>query len=134
MEWPQILIDIFLIILTLYIAFGKSYFVEKGKNLATKQDIGEITQEIETIKNETIYLVQRKNDFQKESKNIALSFNDVVSTFIEYSSDIMKCLVNNYNNLDLILKHTEDIRLQGSKVINALGFLFTMKKVPLLNQ
>ena len=30
--------------------FAKSYSSEKGKNLATKQDIGEITQIVESIK------------------------------------------------------------------------------------
>ena len=34
-----------------YIAKQKSYETEKGKNLATKEDIGEITKEIETVKN-----------------------------------------------------------------------------------
>ena len=124
MDVIQIFIDIFLIILTLYIAFGKSYIVEKGKNLATKEDIGEITKEIETIKNETIYLVQRKSEFHKDCKEIALSFNDSASTFIEYSSDFMKGLVHNCNNHDLLLKYTEDIRIHGAKVTNALLKIF----------
>ena len=34
-----------------YIAKQKSYETEKGKNLATKEDIGEITKEIESVKN-----------------------------------------------------------------------------------
>ncbi len=40
-----------LVIWTILKLLGVSYFSEKGKNLATKEDIGEITREIESIKN-----------------------------------------------------------------------------------
>lgn len=52
MNYFQIVFDIVLTIIGLYLAFGKSYFSEKGKNLATREDVGLITKEIETVKNE----------------------------------------------------------------------------------
>ncbi|WP_337671678.1 hypothetical protein [Prevotella sp.] len=41
----------------------KSYQSEKGKNLATKEDIQEITANIETVKNEISYEKQRNHEF-----------------------------------------------------------------------
>jgi len=124
MDYLQILFNAFFVILGLYLAFGKSYFSEKGKNLATKEDIGFITKEIETVKNEIVFSIQRKNDFLKESKEVALIFNDNASFFIDYSSKVIDILANNSNNFEIILKQTEDIRLQGAKVISSFLKIF----------
>jgi len=124
MNYIQITLDILLVIIGLYLAFGKSYFKEKGKNLATKEDIGLITKEIETVKNNIIFSIQRKTEFFKEKKNVALDFNDNVSFFIDYSSKVFDVLANNYNHLDLILKQTEDVRLQGAKVLSSFYKIF----------
>ncbi|MDD3692261.1 MAG: hypothetical protein PHO77_09315 [Bacteroidales bacterium] len=124
MDCLQISFDIILTILGLYLAFGKSYFSEKGKNLATKEDIGFITREIETVKNEIVFSIQRKSDFIKESKEVALAFNDNASFFIDYSSKVIDILANNSNNREIILKQMEDIRLQGAKVVSAFLKIF----------
>ncbi|HBL76016.1 MAG: hypothetical protein A2W90_11405 [Bacteroidetes bacterium GWF2_42_66] len=124
MNYLQIAFDIIILFLGIYIAFGKSYFSEKGKNLATKEDIGLITKEIETVKNEISFAVQRKNEFLREKKGIALTFNDDASFFIDYSSKVLDVLANNAKNLDLILKQTEDIRFQGAKVISTFLKIF----------
>jgi hypothetical protein len=42
--------NLLMLFAVLYIAFLKSYSNEKGKNLATKEDIGEITKEVENVK------------------------------------------------------------------------------------
>lgn len=61
----QIILEILLIIIGLYLAFFKSYFQEKGKNLATLEDIGTITQNVESIKTEFIRETERlKLDIQ----------------------------------------------------------------------
>jgi len=124
MDCLQISFDIVLTILGLYLAFGKSYFSEKGKNLATKEDIGFITREIETVKNEIVFSIQRKSDFLKESKEVALAFNDNASFFIDYSSKVIDILANNSSNHEIILKQMEDIRLQGAKVVSAFLKIF----------
>lgn len=124
MNYLQIAFDIIILFLGIYIAFSKSYFSEKGKNLATKEDIGLITKEIETVKNEISFSVQRKNEFLKEKKGIALAFNDDASFFIDYSSKVLDVLANNSKNLDVILKQTEDIRFQGAKVISTFLKIF----------
>lgn len=124
MDYLQIISNTILMILVLYLVFGKSYFSEKGKNLATKEDIGLITTEIETVKNEIGSLIQRKNEFLKERKDVALAFNDNASFFIDYSSKVIDILANNSNNLEIILKQTEDIRYQGAKVISTFLKIF----------
>ncbi|MEM0544145.1 hypothetical protein WFZ85_16285 [Flavobacterium sp. j3] len=48
----QIVLEIIIIGLGLYLAFIKSYREEKGKNLATKEDISAITKQIEGVKSE----------------------------------------------------------------------------------
>ena len=50
METIRLLLDISIILLALYWLFIKSYTAEKGKNLATKEDIKEITDKIEAVK------------------------------------------------------------------------------------
>lgn len=45
-----------------------AYEAEKGKNYATKEDIEEITKQIETVKNEVSFVSQRKKDYIVERK------------------------------------------------------------------
>ena len=54
-DFVQIALQIILILLGLYLALVKSYFQEKGKNIATKKNIEEITQKVEKIKNDLNY-------------------------------------------------------------------------------
>jgi hypothetical protein len=50
----EIILEITLICIGLYLAFFKSYFKQKGKNLATMEDIEKITTKVEAIKTEFI--------------------------------------------------------------------------------
>lgn len=52
--------------------FLPSYFNQKGRNLATKEDIGKITKEIETVK--TIY--REKYDLSKTERKF---YNDMIT-------------------------------------------------------
>jgi len=124
MNYFQIVFDIVLTIIGLYLAFGKSYFSEKGKNLATREDVGLITKEIETVKNEIIFSVQRKNELLKERNNVGLAFNDDASFFVDYSSKVADILANNQSDLLIIRKQIEDIRFQGAKIISSFLKIF----------
>lgn len=119
MDYIQIAFDFVIIIIGLIIVFGKSYSSEKGKNLATKEDIGLITKEMESVKNDILFSVQRKNEFLKERKEIALSFQDNATYFIDYASKVVDGLVNNDNNPDFIYKQIENVNLQESKVLSS---------------
>lgn len=46
----QIILQILTILVGLYLALFKSYFQEKGKNIATQEDIGKITKAVEDVK------------------------------------------------------------------------------------
>lgn len=50
-----------------------AYEGEKGKNLATKEDIAEITKQIETVKEEVSFVSQRKKDYVVERKRHLLN-------------------------------------------------------------
>jgi hypothetical protein len=51
MEWTEYLkIGVFQAIITVAVWFTASYVKEKGKNLATREDIDEITRKIESAK------------------------------------------------------------------------------------
>ncbi len=64
-----------------YFAYFKSYRSEKGKNLSTKEDIEEITNKIESIKNEVSFSKQREHDYLLERKQYVVSFLETASEF-----------------------------------------------------
>ena len=55
--------------------FG-SYVSEKGKNLATKEDIAQITTQIENVKASIQTLAQLKTDYEQQRRQWLLSFYD----------------------------------------------------------
>lgn len=124
MDFIQLFLNVTTIALVLYLAFGKSYFSEKGKNIALKEDIGAITKEIETVKNEIATSSIRKSEFIKEGKIAVLTFNDEALLFTDYSSKVVEVLVNNRSNLDLIHKQIEDIRSSAAKLNSAFHKLY----------
>jgi len=74
-----------LICLGLYLAFFKSYFTEKGKQLAVKEDVEEITEKVEKIKSEFIneteeikaeleFLTQNKFSLANEERSSILDY------------------------------------------------------------
>lgn len=72
-EW-QLLLTVLVVILGLYLAFFKSYFQEKGKNIATKEDIGEITSKVETIRHEMHFLTESKLSIRMEERNALVEY------------------------------------------------------------
>ena len=77
MQTIQIIIEIIIVIIGLYLAFFKAYFKEKGKNLATKEDITEITQKIETVKNEIYFNTQSKLSLTTEERNALVNYYEI---------------------------------------------------------
>ena len=59
---------------TLYMAYYKSYFTEKGKNLATVEDIGKITTQVEGIKNELSLQKDIKYSFKEIQRKAVVEF------------------------------------------------------------
>jgi hypothetical protein len=104
------------ILIGLWLIFFKSYFSEKGKNIATQEDIGAITKEIETIKSE----ISKKNVFEKEQKEIVFSFFDIAYNFIDYTAQVNR-LANNLDDLELIQSYAEEVRNKSAQVFSAFS-------------
>ena len=86
----QIILQILIICLGLYLAFFKSYLQEKGKNVATQEDIGKITKAIEDVKKQfTIEAELLKNNLNIYSGSFqsikTLERNALVEINLKYS-------------------------------------------------
>ncbi|MDR1715201.1 MAG: hypothetical protein LBS20_05100 [Prevotella sp.] len=131
-----ILIPISAFIGGLISAFAASYFKEKGKNLATKEDVKQITNDIERIKNEISFAKLRENEFLQERKNKLISFipsgiihkNLIIKTIYAFDRiDDLKYIRDLYNNIYEERLKSETILYEciafnkNEKVIDALN-------------
>lgn len=83
-ETIQIILEVSIFLLGLYIAFFKSYLQEKGKNLATKEDIEDITEKIETVKSQVGLITHKKINIASEKHKTLLDFNGSYSSWLNY--------------------------------------------------
>jgi len=63
MDIARLILDSIIILLGLYWIFIKSYYSEKGKNHATKEDVKEITDKIESVK---LDYLRKIEEYKKE--------------------------------------------------------------------
>lgn len=80
----QILLEASAVLLGLYLAFFKSYFQEKGKNLAMKEDIEEMTRKIENVKSDIGILTHKKINIATEKYKALIDFNNNYSAWLKY--------------------------------------------------
>lgn len=113
----QLILETILILIGFYLAFVKSYFQEKGKNLATSEDIENITRKVEHVKKELaeeLALSKSKIDIlynvelnqlnnQRES---LLRFHKVFSNWFNKLTSSIN-LVNDSDNNEINLKIKE---------------------------
>ncbi len=64
--WFQAAIQAVSLLLVSYLVFFKTYFQEKGKNLATKEDIEEITSVVESVKSQLEFSLQARLSLRAE--------------------------------------------------------------------
>ena len=98
--------------LGLYLAFFKSYFSEKGKNIATQEDIGKITKTVEEVKvkfaSDTEYLKNRLNLFSQNFHSIKSLERDALIQINTKYSEWLHTLTTfslayyTYNNFELL--------------------------------
>lgn len=62
----QIILEVLILLGGLYLIFFKSYFTEKGKNLATLEDIEDITKKVEEVKAE----IQKQKFVEKQKLDL----------------------------------------------------------------
>jgi hypothetical protein len=72
----------------LYLAFFKSYFQEKGKNVATKEDVEEITSLVEAVKSQLQFSLQAKLSLRAEEHQVLV---DYFSKYSAWLSAITNC-------------------------------------------
>jgi hypothetical protein len=141
----QLIFQILIAIALLYMAFFKSYFQEKGKNLATKEDIEEITKKVESIKTGLQFSLEAKLSWRAEehdalvdyySKYGALlsgitniSFAGISDENIDQLSDIrsqIKELEKDYsqakNRMELFVENKDILKQSGELRLETLTF------------
>lgn len=94
----------------------KEYLKEKGKNIATKEDIEQITEKIENVKNELSYKNQQKIEWNENTKKLLLDF---YSNYINLSDDYLKNFTIFYNDIsdpNAVRNHMEKIAKEHSEL------------------
>ena len=71
---PMTIIEVLILLLLLYVAFFKSYFQEKGKNLATKEDTQELTKLVESVRTELQFSLQAKLSLRAEEHQALIDY------------------------------------------------------------
>jgi hypothetical protein len=84
----QVVMEAAILLLLFYLAFLKSYFQEKGKNLATKEDVEEITSLVESVKSQLQFSLQAKLSLRAEAHQALV---DYFSKYSAWLSAISSC-------------------------------------------
>lgn len=111
----EIGLQIFLIIIGLYLALFKSYFTEKGKNIATNEDIEELTNKIESVKQKFLeknaslkskldLLTNLQIGHKNDERNALTAFHKSFSNWINVLTTSSFGLVDDYNNEEISKK------------------------------
>ncbi|WP_194778313.1 hypothetical protein [Pararhodonellum marinum] len=84
----QILLQVVIIFIGLYLAFFKSYFLEKGKNIATNEDIEKLTFKVESI----------KQQFIEKNANLKAKLDMLTNLQISHKNDERLTLIDFHKN------------------------------------
>lgn len=104
------------IILTIGSILFKEYLKEKGKNIATKEDIEQITEKIENVKNDLSYKNQQKIEWNDNGKKLLFDF---YSNYINLSDDYLRNFTIFYNDISdpvSVRNHMEKIANEHSEL------------------
>ena len=85
MGWQDILnmsVLFVAVVCSYYLAGVKSYIKEKGKSLATKEDLEEVTKTVENIKGEITVLTQRQIGLSAAKQQMIVEFTTKYSAFL----------------------------------------------------
>jgi len=119
MEWYKFVL---LIISVGLVQFAISHFVNKGKNLATKEDISKITKQIESVKeyyNKS--LEEYKIDLQKEFEHHKYILNLCQSLDDKLISCISRCLKAKISNEFNYPQNDNDLVVENKKLASFMN-------------
>lgn len=123
--------------------FFGPYVTEKGKNVATKEDIAQITAQVENVKAFIQTHAQLKTDYEQQRRQWLLSFYDSAIeimyekfsvNFGDFPSDngktlfefqqsfrvLVASMVKEYQRIILYFEHQDPLVLNAEKVLNAV--------------
>ncbi|WP_340200955.1 hypothetical protein [Ascidiimonas sp. W6] len=105
----ELIIEILILLIGVYLAFFKTYLEEKGKNLATKEDIKEITLLVENVKKDLEYKNQTKIELANSKRSSLLKYHEDYNKWLytilkTYFSDI------DHNSIDRLSEILNSIR------------------------
>jgi len=121
MEYTAIILEILLILIGLYIIFFKSYFQKKGENLATKEDISRITENIEKVKNELLFNSQKKKELFFETQKSLVSFYDHYIYWMDSNRRIIDVIINHSENSNFIRTSINELKSAQTEVSKFLS-------------
>lgn len=99
------IINLLAIILSHVLLYFRNYVQEKGKNLATKEDIEEITQKVETVKSEIGLLMQKKISYQAERYTALIDCHAQYHTWVNLI--INTSITGDFNKADKFRQQAE---------------------------
>jgi hypothetical protein len=80
----SIILNVAAITLSVSIIYFRTYTQEKGKNLATKEDIEEITQKVEIVKSDINLLTHKKVSYSTEKYNSLMDYNNKYAAWLNF--------------------------------------------------
>ncbi|MEX1013994.1 MAG: hypothetical protein WDZ80_02430 [Candidatus Paceibacterota bacterium] len=127
----EILPEILILFLGIYLAFFKSYFTEKGRQIAVKQDIEEITTKVESIKTDLELYKGNKLNLITEERESILRFLD---SYHEWRTTIVLnspyLIINNPNNYHTINENFNSHHHVCQQNIDRLALFFDDETFP----
>jgi len=111
----EIILEIILIFIGLYLALFKSYFQEKGKNIATSEDIEELTVKVESAKQQFLeknanlkakldLLTNLQINHKNDERLALINFHKKIKNWIGLFAQPSPSLVNDYDNEEIQTK------------------------------
>ena len=100
-----LVMQVLLLLASLYLIFFKSYFSEKGKNLATKEDVEDITTKVEAI----------RSDFDRQTEYLKhhLQLENQVQMLL--LTDLKSAITSAYENFYLWLETTYNMYIESNE-------------------
>lgn len=141
----ELIVEVLILLLLLYLAFLKSYFQEKGKNLATKEDVEEIASKVELIRSAVNFSLEAKLSWREEEHNSLVEYyskyglwlagitsfslsgiSDENMDRLEMVRDRLDDLYRDfqiaYNRMELFVENEEIVRQEGELELETYKF------------
>ena len=118
----QLAIEGLTLLALLWFMFLKSYFGEKGKNLATKEDVAEITSLVESVKSQLQFSLQAKLSLRAEEHQALVDYFSKYSAWLSAITNFSIAGIHRDNTFRLseirsqLDAHKRDVELAAGKM------------------